>query len=306
LCAPQLPFAMPSSTPVTPAPRYAVALQGFSEFERAALASFFRLAARRSPTYVQVGAVDHGDFLIADADHPGALDAVLDAGRELDTVFVGATAPAGAMAWLPRPIDPIHIVRELDALVEQRVSGRAPVADAPRGAGMDLLLPDLDTPVRARREPIHGAHAAHYQPAVGGRGRDVLVVDDSAIARKFLQLRLQRLGYRVHLARNGELALDMLEAMPFSVLFLDIGLGDADSLDGLQLCQLVRQRATANGEHEPAIVMVTGSASAADRVRGSLAGCDAYLTKPLAEITFLQALRQVDPGFDPVSESMLG
>ena len=291
----------------TPTPRYAVALQGFSEFERAALASFFRLAVRRSPTYVQVAAIDQGDFLIADADHPGALDAVLGAGRELDTVFVGAQAPAGAMAWLPRPIDPMHIVRELDALVEQRLSGRAQPADGPLATRVDLLLNELHLPARPAR-PAHlaGDQATHYQPTVGGRGRDVLVVDDSAIARKFLQLRLQRLGYRVQLASSGEEALDMIEALPFAIVFLDIRLGDADGLDGLQVCQLMRQRALARGDDELAIVMVTGSTSAADRVRGSLAGCDAYLTKPLIEPVFLQALRQIDPGFDPVSESMLG
>ncbi len=288
----------------TPTPRYGVALQGFSEFERAALASFFRLAARRSPTYVQVAAVDQGDFLIADSDHPGALQAVQGAGRELDTVFVGAHAPAGAMAWLPRPIDPMHIVRELDALVEQRLSGRAPPADAPLKPGVDLLLNELGAASRpARLAPVG---ASHYQPAVGGRGRDVLVVEDSAIARKFLQLRLQRLGYRVQLASSGEEALDMIDAVPFAIVFLDIRLGDVDSLDGLQACQLIRQRALARGDDELAIVMVTGSSSSADRVRGSLAGCDAYLTKPLIEAVFLQALRQVDPGFDPVSESMLG
>jgi two-component system, cell cycle response regulator len=292
---------MPLPTAAKPVPRYAVALQGFSAFERTALASFFRLAARRSPTYVQVDAVDHGDFLIADADHPGALEAVQLAGRELDTVFVGATAPAGAMAWLPRPIDPMHIVRELDALVEQRVSGRATPADVPAAPVVDLLLHELGMAARPNHEPPHA-----YLPAVGGRGRDVLVVEDSAIARKFLQLRLQRLGYRVQFACTGDQALDMVEALPFAIVFLDIRLGDADSLDGLQVCQAIRQRSPAPDEPEPAIVMVTGSTSSADRVRGSLAGCDAYLTKPLIEIEFLQALRQVDPGFDPVSESMLG
>jgi two-component system, cell cycle response regulator len=292
---------MPLPTAAQPVPRYAVALQGFSAFERTALASFFRLAARRSPTYVQVDAVDHGDFLIADADHPGALEAVQLAGRELDTVFVGATAPAGAMAWLQRPIDPMHIVRELDALVEQRVLGRATPADAPAAPVVDLLLHEIGLPAQPHPEPPRA-----YVPAVGGRGRDVLVVEDSAIARKFLQLRLQRLGYRVQFASTGEQALDMVEAMPFAIVFLDIRLGDADSLDGLQVCQAIRQRSPALDEPEPAIVMVTGSTSSADRVRGSLAGCDAYLTKPLIEIEFLQALRQVDPGFDPVSESMLG
>ena len=33
--------------------RYRVALQGFSDFERSALASFFRLAGQRAPAYVQ-------------------------------------------------------------------------------------------------------------------------------------------------------------------------------------------------------------------------------------------------------------
>ena len=293
---------MPPPPAAKPVPRYAVALQGFSAFERTALTSFFRLAARRSPTYVQVDAVDHGDFLIADADHPGALEAVQLAGRELDTVFVGATAPAGAMAWLPRPIDPMHIVRELDALVEQRLSGRATPADAPAAPVVDLLLHELGLPARPQNEVA----PRPYRPSVGGRDRDVLIVEDSAIARKFLQLRLQRLGYRVQFACSGEQALDMVEVMPFSIVFLDIRLGGVDSLDGLQVCQAIRQRSTGMDEPEPAIVMVTGSASSADRVRGSLAGCDAYLTKPLIEIEFLQALRQVDPGFDPVSESMLG
>ena len=296
---------MPPRT--APTPRYAVALQGFSEFERAALASFFRLAAQRSPTYVQVAAVDQGDFVIADADHPGALDAVLGAGRELDTVFVGAQAPAGAMAWLPRPIDPMHIVRELDALVEQRLSGRALPADAPQAPVVDLLLNELGLPPRptALARPAR-EDSSHFQPSVGGRGRDVLVVEDSAIARKFLQLRLQRLGYRVQLASSGEEALDMIDEMPFTIVFLDIQLGVADGLDGLQVCQLMRQRALSRGEEDLSIVMVTGSASAADRVRGSLAGCDAYLTKPLIEPLFLQALRQIDPGFDPVSETSFG
>ena len=43
--------------------------------------------------------------------------------------------------------------------------------------------------------------------------------------------------------------------------------------------------------------MVTGLASSSDRVRGSLAGCDAYLSKPLAESEFIAALREVDRQF---------
>ena len=286
------------STPTAPIPCYTVALQGFSDFERQALASFFRLAAQRSPAYVQVGPVDHGDFVIADADHQSALDAVQTAGRALDTVFVGSKAPEGAMAWLPRPIDPMHIVRELDALVTQRRAAQAGFDQTPLLAGVDLLLHEMDLPSHGQRSA--GPRRADHR----GSGRDVLIVEDSAIARKFLQLRLQRLGYRVHLAHTGAQALELNESQPFSVVFLDIVLGDADSLDGLQVCQAIRQTPSAFEGHSPAIVMVTGSSSAADRVRGQLAGCNAYLTKPLIEAEFMATLRQVDPAFDRGSEMM--
>src|SRR5687768_10728299 len=140
--------------------RYTVALQGFSPFERSALSSFFRLAAKRTPSYEQVDRLDRCDFVIADADHDPSLNAVLSAGRAHDTVFVGARAPQGAMAWLPRPIDPMHIVRELDSLVEQRNSSpgelRAALAHvgplddpaetaAPQGAAASFDAPDRET-----------------------------------------------------------------------------------------------------------------------------------------------------------------
>jgi two-component system cell cycle response regulator len=267
--------------------RYTVALQGFSEFERTALASFFRLAAQRSPSYVQVDRVDRSDFVIADADHKASLQAVTAAQRSRDTVFVGARAPQGAMAWLPRPIDPMHIVRELDNLVEQRQSspGELHAALAPVGHGAAELGPQ-------------GMASGFSALDTGGAaGPDVLVAEDSAIARRFLQVRLQQLGYRVHLASNGDEAMALLRQERFALAFLDIVLGPAGSLDGLKICQQLKHDPALSGEHAPKVVLVTGLSGAMDRVRGSLAGCDAYLTKPLAEEQLLQTLRTLDPGF---------
>jgi two-component system cell cycle response regulator len=267
--------------------RYTVALQGFSEFERTALASFFRLAARRTPSYVQVDRIDRCDFLIADADHKASMQAVVTAGRSRDTVFVGASAPHGAMAWLPRPIDPMHIVRELDALVEQRQSSPGELA--------------------AAREPVFaGAPPSSRFGGVSGLtplddGADdspgVLVVEDSAIARRFLQVRLQQLGYRVHLATTGEEAQQLLRRERFGLVFLDVVLGTAGSLDGLVICQQIKHDPKLSRGRLPKVVMVTGLSGEMDRVRGSLAGCDAYLTKPLSETELLHTLRTLDPGF---------
>ena len=80
---------------------------------------------------------------------------------------------------------------------------------------------------------------------------------------------------------SGEAALDLLSRRTFEMVFLDVMLGPPGSLDGLQLCQRLKQRGAQRAGLRTVVVMVTGLDGATDRVRGSLAGCDAYLTKPL-------------------------
>jgi two-component system cell cycle response regulator len=253
--------------------RYTVALQGFSDFERRAMASFFRLAQERAPAYVQASSPAESDFIIADADHAGDVAAVRESNRLQDTIFIGARAPAGAVAWLARPIEPTHIVRELDLLLELRLAS----LDEP---------PDTDWV---------SSNPGDLMDGDGRPAKDVLVVDDSRIALKFLQTRLQGLGYRVHLARDAAQAMERLAVQSFSLVFLDVTLGPEGSMDGLAVCQHIKQRKLHPGGIAPAVLMVTGLAGSMDRVRGDLAGCDAYLTKPLMEDDFLAALRLLDP-----------
>lgn len=250
--------------------RYSVALQGFSEFERSALSSFFRLAEVRAPAYEQSASLAEADFVIADADRATDVAAVRTAGRLPDTIFIGAHAPPGALAWLARPIEPTRIVRELDLLLEQRLAS----FDEPPAT--DWVTTDADT--------------------LGGTtGKDVLVVDDSRVAQKFLQVRLQGLGYRVHLARDAAQAMQRLAAQAFSLVFLDVVLGSEGNAEGLTLCQHIKQRKAPPGGITPAVVLVTSLGSSSDRVRGDLAGCDAYLTKPLMADEFTATLRRLDP-----------
>jgi two-component system cell cycle response regulator len=287
---------------------FTVAIEGFSSFEREALASFFRLAAQRSPAFHQVDEVGMADFLIADGDHAASVAAVRRGQRLDDTVFIGAKAPAGAAAWLPRPIDPVHVLRELEGLVEMRLTAPEPPSEM-----MDLDPMEIDTlrgglddlPRAPRSEPEPSKAKTALRPLAppappprGGGGREVLVVEDSAIARQFLKRRLTGLGYRVHECASGEAAMDMLSRRTFGMAFLDITLGPPGRIDGLQLCQRLKQRGAQNAGLRTIVVMVTGLDGATDRVRGSLAGCDAYLTKPLHEAEFIATLLQVDPAFE--------
>ncbi len=275
---------------------YLVALQGFSAFERSALGSYFRLAARREPAYEQVDTLAECQFVVTDADQPAAVAAVLQAGRVGESVFIGSHAPEGATAWMMRPIDPLHVLRELDAMVMLKSNERAPLVGLGNGSapaiGRAAPRPAAAGPVPARRASDDGsgfvvlgdlrASSRSAQPAAATRGHEALLVDDSEIALRFLETRLQRQGLATQRAGTSGRALELLSQKSFDIVFLDVELGPASELDGLMLCQHIkRQHRPAGGGPPPVVVMVSAHHSELDRVRGMLAGCDAYIGKPL-------------------------
>jgi CheY-like chemotaxis protein len=169
-----------------------------------------------------------------------------------------------------------------------------PLAGAAVGT-VDLLLDDLIAPPSATAAE-RTAHRATLTARRGGGGREVLVVETSTIARKFLIQRLESLGYDVHAAENGTRALAMVEHLSFSIVFTELTL-EPGELDGLALCHAIKQKTDHPRGIAPAVVVVAGRASSADRVRASMAGCDAFLKKPLAEEPFTAALCAIDPLF---------
>ena len=91
-----------------------------------------------------------------------------------------------------------------------------------------------------RRRRLRRQRPRRVTPA---RRRDeVLLVEDSPIARQFLKQRLQHLGYRVIECASGEAALELLSRRTFEMVFLDVVLGPPGSIDGLQLCQRLKQQ----------------------------------------------------------------
>ncbi len=300
---------------------FKVAFLGFSDFERSALMSYFRLALNRSPAYAQVGTLTDAEFLVADADHAPSVQLVVATERQGETVFVGAQAPEGAAAWTMRPIDALQVMRELDALVHKRHGGQplslrdldrhdtvvlpkrtkveqagellggeaAAAAAAPRRTAatpptvyppppqpVELTLPAEARPV-IHRPPIPPRTAA---PAPAPR-LHALVVDDSEVARRFLSSKLVRFRLHVDEAATSEAALQLLAQRAYEFIFLDLDLGEHSELDGLALCQQIKQ---APEWMNSTVIFVSAHHSELDRARGALAGCDAYLAKPLDEV----------------------
>lgn len=107
----------------------------------------------------------------------------------------------------------------------------------------------------------------------------VLYVEDSASLRETVGRALQRSGYAVDIAADGEEGLALALAEPYDVGVFDIML---PKLDGLALLQRVR----AAGSTMP-VLMLTARTAVNDRVAGLNQGADDYLGKPFALEEFL-------------------
>jgi len=99
----------------------------------------------------------------------------------------------------------------------------------------------------------------------------------------------------------------LLVRQHFDVVFLDVDLGQNSELDGLALCQRIKgqQRRSVAGD-APAVVMVSAHAATTDRVRGSFAGCDAYLGKPIEDDALRRSLRALGMRLAAPAESGFG
>jgi CheY-like chemotaxis protein len=227
--------------------------------------------------------------VVADADHMPSVQLVVATERLPQTVFIGTQPPLACSAWMARPIDPLHVLRELDAMVAL--------------AAREGAVPTQGTAVRLGAE-LRGELAPAADPAAPVATAPIapraLLVDDSEIALRYLESRLQRWGVQTERATTSHRALERLSQRAFDCVFLDIELGEASELDGLALCQVIKRGPHAPGGAVPAVFMVSAHHTELDRVRGALAGCDAFLGKPLEEIELRRLLLR--QGYKPPRE----
>jgi two-component system, cell cycle response regulator len=118
----------------------------------------------------------------------------------------------------------------------------------------------------------------------------VLIVDDSDIALKYMQNRLRQFGYESELAKSGEEALAMVGKHSYHFVFLDVMM---EGLDGYKTCRAIKNNKAHRGA-APVVVMLTSRGGTIDKIRGTMAGCDAYLTKPLNEKQLALVLKKHD------------
>lgn len=123
----------------------------------------------------------------------------------------------------------------------------------------------------------------------------VLVVEDEAPLQELLTYNLQRAGFDVEQAFDGDQALDLVVERTPDVILLDWML---PHVSGIELCRQFRRKSETSNV---SIIMLTARAEEGDRLRGLNTGADDYVTKPFSVdelIARIRAvLRRVRPAF---------
>lgn len=131
---------------------------------------------------------------------------------------------------------------------------------------------------------------APTEPTISGdrlASSTVLVVDDSVASANLVRTYLERAGYKVVLAYDGQQALDQIATAPPDLIILDVMM---PRLDGFSVCEaLKRDSAT----WFIPIILLTALNEPRDRVRGIEAGADEFVSKPFNREELLARVRSL-------------
>ncbi len=254
---------------------FAVAVIGIPEQERNVLKNIFKLSLYRAYTYTLISIDEPGQILIVDADDPTALEewrawrnkvatqspAGVASLRIPAVMVTRETSVNGATHCIRRPFIATRVFGVLD-----QVAAQAPGAVPERVIG---------------EEPAPASAPVTEPPAP-----TALVVDDSSTIRKQIELELKLLGVQVNAVESGEQAFEALDKQDYNLIFLDVVL---PGVDGYQICKTIKKD---KARKKTPVIMLTSKSSPFDRVKGALAGCDTYLTKPVKQSAFQKTVRK--------------
>lgn len=266
---------------------YIVSMIGIANAERNVLRNIFKLSQYRTYAYSVAVAGEAWDILLVDADDPQAMaewrhskasDPATAPGRSyrptIPAVLVTRDLPPDSrLYYVRRPFVATRVINVLDQVVQKEL-------------------------LNAKKRSI-GEEAGHKAvPEVGKAQAEAakeskndneiiaLVVDDSSPVRKQIELELNYFGIKVDTAATGEQAVDFINHKSYDLIFLDVVL---PGIDGYQLCKSLKRGKT---KQKTPVIMLTSKSSPFDRVKGALAGCDSYLTKPVKQETFQKVVKK--------------
>ena len=117
--------------------------------------------------------------------------------------------------------------------------------------------------------------------------KKILIADDEPNIVAAVEFLLQRTGYEVHVARNGDEALKLVEATHPDLVLLDVMMPQKS---GYEVCMRIRERA--DWRHIK-IIMLSAKGRDAEVSKGLSMGADIYVTKPFSTRELMDKIRDL-------------
>jgi len=195
----------------------------------------------------------------------------------------------------------------------RQVTGKAHQRPGGTGLGLSIstrLVAAMGGELRVESEPGRGTtffFSCVFPVAASGEGtlapplpetpRDVgadaglrvLVAEDNAVNQLLMRRLLEKAGYRVVMADNGQAAVEACAREVFDLVLMDVQM---PVMDGLQATVELRRREAGTGRHVP-VIALTAHAMADDRARCLASGMDGYVTKPVEPRRLFAAMQDL-------------
>jgi len=207
----------------------------------------------------------------------------LPRGYQSRLIIVSKEKPADtSYSHLGYPLVSSRVVRTLDQMTSENEEYSADDAATVTDSDKENLFQKYE----AQAETAHRLAAEAKNERTG---YSVLVVDDSQPMQQALAAELEKLPLPVHIdfADDGESALEKVGNNRYDFMFLDIVM---PGIDGFETCTRMREHPALK---KTPIIMLSSKNSPLDEVKGIMAGCSTYLTKPINPDEFQKVINRV-------------
>lgn len=267
-------------TSMQPAPngaiqRFTLAVLGLSDYEMRLVRSVISLtmAGGRTINFHLSDDHEHADIALLDADSSVAVNEMQGILAKPDLVppvvltIAGKTLTQTGNFHLQRPLAPSKLLHLLDQIANEL-------------GKVSHIKPSNATLTRVSNPMLTPQSAEVISESLIQPGQLALIIDDSPTARIKITQELRDMQIQSDSAETGELGLYMLSQKSYDLIFLDIVMPGADGYD---VCKIIRRHPDYK---KVPVVMLTSKSSPFDRIRGTMAGCTNYLTKPVEHQRF--------------------
>lgn len=259
-------------------PRYGVLLIGFTAQERILFASLFKV----SGAYQDWNEAMPGkpDCIVLDVEQNESrlwydLDNLKTQGVPIIAIGTTMLGPR-ITASVTRPLRWSGILETLESVIANSKNNGVP---APSQSTTLLAKSDPDGVVQSPLPRIYKTVAT------------ALIVNPNPKGWRYITGELAARGYRVDHVSTGEAALLLLANFRYNLVFVETQLPDED---GVGICRMLKQ---SQGRRKVTTIILSTNRKTVDRIRGTFAGCDAFLSAPLEADELQRTLDRLVPEY---------